>query len=570
MIAARWRMAGVVAGVVAPISTALLALVASSAFAQEPPRACTVARATTLLSRGMEQQRDGNSNDALASYHACIAVDAACTDCWYEMGWSYWKLGEWKHVITSWEQALLMQPRHPDIPQYLPSAKQNLEAIEKKLFTHDLRRNVELLIGSEPAEAPVQMTFVGRWQSYNRNVTHPLDRFDEDIDSPKSVNFSPDGKLIFVNSLESAKTIVYDSEGTRKRAVIEHRFTPDDTALFQAKPPFDYSFPKGNKLPNVFSGKPVEGEFTHGGRYFWASHYRRSYDELGRWPSALAIIDSSTLKIVRVLAAGTIAKFVRASVDGKWLAVSHWGDNTVGLFDISADDVAQFKEAELLTVEQRVPVAQMSGNRDLNCGFCVRGLAFTPDSRHLVVGRMQGGGIAVFDLSTRPRRYLGTIDGLAPGPRDLHIDKRGEFLYVSCNATGFIWKVPMRRLLELAHQAKGQRVKVQADAIGAIAGFAGLGVRSIKISPNDDYVFAAVNQTSEIVALRASDMTIVSRIGVDSYPVGLDLSPDGTQLWVTAQGRKALGGNSVGAFQVRYKQNEVIFRTKGPVGVRVE
>ena len=276
------------------------------------------------------------------------------------------------------------------------------------------------------------------------------------------------------------------------------------------------------------------------------------------------------LKLARVMATGTIAKYVRASPDGKWLAVSHWGDNTVGLFDISGDDPASFQEAELLVVQKRVQPAQMTGDRDRNCGFCVRVLAFTSDSRYLLVGRMRGGGIAVFDMSTRPRRYLGTIDGLAPGPRDLHIDAKGENLYISCNATGFVWKVPVANLIEIVSSAKGQRVKTDAQAMGAISGFAGLGVRSIKIAPNDDYVFAAVNLTSEIVVLRTSDMSIVSRITVDSYPVGLGLSPDGSQLWVTAQGRKSLGGNSVGTFQVRYKKDEVVLKTKDAAAALTE
>ncbi|MFN0317475.1 MAG: hypothetical protein ACKVQA_20825 [Burkholderiales bacterium] len=530
--------------------------------AGEHERSCALPGATEALALGMELQKDGNSDDALKTYQACLSLEPACVDCMYEMGWAYWKLGEWKEVIKIWEQALHLEPGHAEIPQYLPSAKHNLAAVEKKLYTQDLQRNTDLLTTSEPAEAPVQMTFVGRWQSYNRSAAHPLDRFDSDIDSPKSVNFSPDGAVVFVNSLEGAKTVVFDSTGTEKKARIDHRFTLDDAALFKRKAPFDYKFPAENKHPNVFSGKPVEGEFTHGGRYYWAPYYRRSYDDLSRMPSAMAVIDTSTLKIARVMATGPIAKYVRASPDGKWLAVSHWGDNTVGIFDISSDDAASFKEAELLTVQKRVQPAQMTGDRDRNCSFCVRGLAFTKDSRYLMVGRMRGGGIAVFDLSTRPRRYLGTVDGLAPGPRDLHTDSAGEYLYISCNATGFVWKVPVAKLIETALSANGRRVKADTEAIGAISGFAGLGVRSIKLAPNGEYVFAAVNLTSEIVALRTSDMSIVSRITVDSYPVGLDLSPDGTQMWVTAQGRKSLGGNSVGAFQVRYKKDEVILKTK--------
>jgi DNA-binding beta-propeller fold protein YncE len=554
-----------------PVRTALalcMWMALSLAGADENKRSCKLPEATSELVEGLELQKDGNSEEAVKAYQTCISLDPDCAECRYEIGWSYWKLGEWDEVIKVWEQALQLAPDHPQIPQFLPSARQNLAAIEKKVLTGELKRNIELLSVSEPAEAPVQMTFVGRWQSYKRAVTHPLDRFDSDIDSPKSVNFNPDGTLVFVNSLEGAKTVVFDGTGTSKKASISHRFTAGDAALFNSKPPFDYTFPADNEQPNVFVGKPVEGEFSHGGRFYWAPYYRRSYDEMSHYPSAMAIIDTKVMKVARVISTGPIAKNVLVSPDGDWLAVAHWGDNTVGLYDISADEVSAFKEVELLTVEARVPATQMTGDRDHDCGFCVRGLAFSRDGRFLFVSRMRKGGIAVFDLSARPRRYLGTIDGIAPGPRDLKIDSRGQYLYLSCNATGFIWKVSVAGLIENVSKANGKRVKIDPRSIDAISGFAGLSVRSIKIAPGDDYLFAAVNQTSEIVAFRTSDLEIVARIPVDSYPVGLDLSPDGSELWVTSQGRKASGGNSVGVFQVRYKNGEIILKTKGPTAER--
>jgi YVTN family beta-propeller protein len=88
----------------------------------------------------------------------------------------------------------------------------------------------------------------------------------------------------------------------------------------------------------------------------------------------------------------------------------------------------------------------------------------------------------------------------------------------------------------------------------------GLGARSIRLSPDERHVFVAVNQTSEIVVVDTVNMKAEARIPVDSYPVGLDLSPDGGQLWVTSQGRSAKGGNSVGVFQVRYRNEEVVHR----------
>ncbi len=51
-------------------------------------------------------------------------------------------------------------------------------------------------------------------------------------------------------------------------------------------------------------------------------------------------------------------------------------------------------------------------------------------------------------------------------------------------------------------------------------------------------------------------MREVTRIAVDSYPVGLDISHDGTMLVVTSQARSGLGGNAVGLYRVDYAEAE--------------
>ena len=134
---------------------------------------------------------------------------------------------------------------------------------------------------------------------------------------------------------------------------------------------------------------------------------------------------------------------------------------------------------------------------------------------------MSGGGIGVFDMASQPRRYLGTIDGLAPGPRDLHVGPNGENLYVCCNSTGVIWKVPVAKIRESvkSQNSKTMHIKVSAKKIGAISGFAGLGVRSIKVSPDSEYLFAAVNQTSEVVAFPLpAVLTIDDGLNKDRLP----------------------------------------------------
>lgn len=67
-----------------------------------------------------------------------------------------------------------------------------------------------------------------------------------------------------------------------------------------------------------------------------------------------------------------------------------------------------------------------------------------------------------------------------------------------------------------------------------------------------------MSNTSELVVVNSENMKIEARVPVDSYPVGLGLSPNGKEIWITSQGKSGLGGNSVGVFTVRHRNEEVV------------
>jgi hypothetical protein len=528
-------------------------------------RHCAGAEAQSLLKQGMALQSELESEAALGKYQACLVKEPACEACRYESAWSFWKLGQWQSVVDAWAQ---VNATDPDVVKYLPIAKENLALVKAKKIPATFVSGVALGKKSSPDGGPLSILFLARRQSYNRNPDSPSDAFDADIQSPKSVHFMPDGKRVFVNSLEGGKTVIYDSLGTEKLGLIKHRFTAADAHLFLegGAAPWDYSFPKTVKKPNEFFGRPVEIEHTHGGRYLWIPYYRRSFDRNGAMPSALAVVDSRSNKIVRVMAVGPISKYVKRSNTGRWLAVSHWGDNTVGLIDVRGHDPTKFHHDHLLVVEKRVAPKDMKGDRDSNCGFCVRGLAFSEDDRYLFVTRMKGGGIAVFRLDpqgTMEPFYLGTLFGVVPGPRDLEIARSG-LLYVSCNASGVVARVQWKKLVAaLGDIPQGteyskRSLHVKPSDLGIEKTYVGVGARSLRLSGDEKTAFVTVNQSSELVAIDTQSMAIQARIPVDSFPVGLEISPDASLLWVTSQGRSAKGGNSVGVFQARYKNQEIV------------
>jgi hypothetical protein len=48
-------------------------------------------------------------------------------------------------------------------------------------------------------------------------------------------------------------------------------------------------------------------------------------------------------------------------------------------------------------------------------------------------------------------------------------------------------------------------------------------------------------------------MQLLGSLDADSYPVGLDISPDGRHLFSTSQGRNGMGGNAVDIYRIDYR-----------------
>lgn len=388
----------------------------------------------------------------------------------------------------------------------------------------------------------IKLYHIARHQAYNRSDSLT---YDKDVRSPKSVTLDPQGTCYYVNSLEGFKTVVYDAETHQKVATIPHTFTDADSLLW-AEPSGLYTFDYEYEHPNTFSGKPVEATFTHQGRYLWVPYYRRNYDLNAQDPSAMAVIDTQSHQIIRLFETGALPKMVEASADGKWVAVSHWGENTVGLIDVSSPSPTQWHYVKNFIVDHKLELKlsrTVPVNRDTNSGFCLRGTVFTPDGRYLLVGCMGGtGGIAVIDLWTQS--YLGRIQGMMRNVRHLLI--HNEWLYLSINKSGYVQRIRLEKLLAALPQMEKQTVKVEGWESCKVAA----GARTISITPDGQYIFAACNFGSSLCVVDTRTMKMIGSAPVDSYPVGLDIAPDGRTVYVTSQGRSNGGGNAVNVFEI--------------------
>lgn len=385
---------------------------------------------------------------------------------------------------------------------------------------------------------------IARHQSYNGRDTVS---YDKDIHSPKSVTLNPSGTRYYVNSLEGHKTVCYDVQTHEKVASIKHFFTDKDSALW-AKPSGLYEFNHKYAHPNTFSGKPVESAFTHMGRYLWVPYYRRSFDINAQDPSAISVIDTRTHKIVRLFETGALPKMVESSADGKWVAVSQWGENTVGLIDVSSLYPDDWHYENSFTIDRKLKLnysLTVRVNRDVNSGYCLRGTVFTPDNRYLLVGCMGGsGGIAVIDLEKQ--EYLGRVMGMLPNVR--HIVLHDNWMYLSINQSGAVQRIPLDKFIASFENFEKHVTKVEGWETCKVL----KGARTISISADGRYVYAACNIGSRLAVVDTQTFKMVGEIPVDSYPVGLDISADGLTLYVTSQGRDDKGGNSVNVYQIEY------------------
>lgn len=367
------------------------------------------------------------------------------------------------------------------------------------------------------------------------------------INSPKSAIFSPDGKLFYVQALEGFETLVFDASTYELNKIIKHHFTEKNAYLFVTDEDtlFDYKYNTNINVNerNCFSGKPVESAFSHNGRFLWVSYYRRDWDKNSSNPSAIAIIDTNTNEIVRVIPSGPIPKMIVPSPDGKKMAVIHWGDNSVGILNIDFDDPSDFVWEKLLISDKRLNLKGISENRDKQCGHCLRGAIFTKDSKYLFVGRMRSGGIIVFDIENG--NVLGILNKGEIFPRHFALSPNGQYLYVSSPKQGVIIEYEVDELLYILKQANGVAAFYKGLEIQI-----GAGVRTIALSNNGKYLYAACNADSKLVMVDIRNWKVISKINVAPYAVGLGINPTNDIIVVTSQGNGTDGGRVISIFKV--------------------
>jgi DNA-binding beta-propeller fold protein YncE len=372
--------------------------------------------------------------------------------------------------------------------------------------------------------------------------------YEPAINSPKSAIYAQDGSKFYVNSLEGYTTAVFNAKTLEKIKEIKHEFTEEHKHLFENDETtiFNYRYKQQKEHYNYFLGKPVESCLSHNGKYLWVTYYRRNWDPNAESPSAVAIIDTETDQIVRVMPSGPLPKMIACAPNNQFIAVTHWGDNTVGLIDITSEDPMEFSYVSHIVIDYQV-TTQFSGkvDRDNNCSNCLRGTVFTEDNQYLLVAKMGGNGIALIDLPNKI--YLGTITGSYLNLR--HIVLNNGFIYLSSNKFGAVQRAELSTILEQTFD--DQKIINFKDWQTVMVG---PGARTIDVTADGKYTFVCVNNACKIVVIDNATQKIIHEVKAEPFPVGMALSPDNKQLIVTSQGKDSTphSGNVVMVFELEF------------------
>ena len=420
----------------------------------------------------------------------------------------------------------------------------NSKSSSSKVPVEDSIKTIKIVEGGTFKE----LKLVKIIQSKVMSPKDPLSVYEPAINSPKSITYSKDGSKFYINSLEGYTTIVFDSKSLKKLKEIRHEFNASNNSLFKNNENsiYDYKFKQTKSEYNYFLGKPVESCLSHDGKYIWVTYYRRDWDPKAESPSAVAIIDTEKDEIVRVMPSGPLPKMIACSGDNKYMAVTHWGDNTVGLIDISSNNPMDFNYISHIVVDNRLSMNfGASSDRDADCGNCLRGTVFTPDNEKILIAKMGGNGIAVIDVKTK--KYVGTITGSYLNLRHLVINQ--GYLVLSSNKFGIVQKAKLDDIFAQNFNEQNQLVYTKWETVKV-----GPGARTIDITEDGKYVFACVNNACKIAIIDALTMEKIAEVDAAPFPVGMALSPDGKQLITTSQGKDEVpgSGNTVMVFEVVY------------------
>lgn len=320
----------------------------------------------------------------------------------------------------------------------------------------------------------------------------------EGAGAPKSVEISSDGTYAAIMNLEGMDFWLISTATLEIVKKAQFLKTPAQG--------WDYK----NRQPiNSYAQKPVECAFSENGRLLWISLHNA--EAVTVYDTAEAIIPpeeapcerlrvtdcgnqrSYETRIIKIQT-GKTPKIVKVTPDGRYVLVANWHSSSVSVIDTQG--YKTIKEIRLGGKNWYIP----------------RGIAVSADSKKAYVANMGGGTISVIDLTTL--EVIADIPA-TPNPRHIILAKDQRTLYISDNILG--------KILAFDLIAKKTAKEV----------FIGKMARTIALAPDERYLFGVSHDEGKLVAVDTESFNIIYEKDFP-FPMGLAVTPDGGQLWVTS------------------------------------
>ncbi len=317
---------------------------------------------------------------------------------------------------------------------------------------------------------------------------------------PKSVELSPDSSYAAVMNLEGCNVWIIDADSFYIRQKLEFDQTPAQGWDYDAK----------KHIPS-FEEKPVECDFSEGGKYLWVSFHNgacivrynpydpkndssvvcfRTKDQKATVKNASG--DTARVAMPRILV-GHTPKVIKITPDGKLALIANWHSSSISV--VRTDSLIKVRDIKV-------------GNGS----YIPRGISITSNSQTAYVCNMSGGTISVIDLdSMKQVKEL----SITPNPRHIILSKNDSLLFISENTGGKV----------LEYNIYNKKVTRQVTL--------GSQVRTIAVSPDERYIFAAVHESNKISVIDRKTFKEVSSVSIFK-PMGVSVSPDGKHLWATS------------------------------------
>jgi len=384
------------------------------------------------------------------------------------------------------------------------------------LFDLLLLTILSLQFGCAHSPNPLESQFIPSYQSGPFTLTRQLNELKTISvgDYPKSVAISPDQKRAYICNLEGGSIDIVDANSLDILKRIE----------FKRTLPF---LSDGKKRLDYFEEKPVEINFTSGGRFVWISLLKAGgvvvLDTEGKLPkgksfkSAL-VRDYQTGGIqplkLRFIPTGNQPKVIAVSPDDKWVFVANWKGHDLTVID-----------AKRLTVVKKIKT-----------GLFPRGICFSPN--YVYVANFGSHTISEIDLKTLKRRR--TFRNVGANPRHLVTGPDGQTLYVSNHGDKHV------RRIDLLSGKTTMKCLVGGEP------------RSICLSRLKNFLFVTNYKDDTLTAIDLTSMSPTVTLDTLRRPVGATFDSQTDTLWVTGYWDKAVRVYKFQSMVVRNNEGGVL------------